>query len=238
MTGEALALPLVQARAPEVAGIDLRCCSVEALLGEVRGASLVVADPPRPYEGGVEGHGRADDHYDVLTVADIRRHVIAAWDCAADDAYLLLWSVWPFLMDPDPDTGWPIHGIPPWRGVTGGGWTKTGQINAGYHWRGHSEPVLVYRKGNPRPTATIRSSEVTEIIRAKQRHSEKPLPWARDHVRAFCPPDGLVFDLYAGMAPYARACAAEGRRYVGAEIDAQRHADAMGLLAGMVGVAR
>jgi hypothetical protein len=33
----------------------------------------------------------------------------------------------------------------------------------------------------------------------------------------------------------ARACALEGRRYVGAEIDPERHAKALGLLANAIG---
>lgn len=234
MTDEALTLPLVQARAPEVAGIDLRCCSVDALLDEVRGASLVVADPPWLYTVSGGGNGTVSGRYGCLPVSSIAGHLDAAWDCAADDAYLLLWATWPILMDAG--DGFPLHGWGRWEGVSGGAWLKTGRPGVGFHWRGQVEPALLYRKGRPRPQAMALSGHQTE--QRAGRHSEKPLPWAREHVRAFAPPGGLVFDLYAGMAPYARACAAEGRRYVGAEIDSARHADAMGLLAGMVGVAR
>jgi hypothetical protein len=39
-----------------------------------------------------------------------------------------------------------------------------------------------------------------------------------------------VLDLYAGMAPLARACLGTGRRYLGAEIDLERHKQALGRL--------
>ena len=39
--------------------------------------------------------------------------------------------------------------------------------------------------------------------------------------------DGSTLDLYAGMAPMARACHRTGRRYIGAEIDPERHRQAM-----------
>lgn len=226
-------------RPPVPAGIDLRCCSVSVLLGEVESAHLVVADPPWMYRAGVPGHGRMGDHYEGLTIPVILDHLEQAYDCAADDAYLLLWATWPILMD---SAGFPIHGWGRWKGVTGGAWGKSGRIGTGYHWRGNSEPLLIYRKGSPKPCDTIVNHHVTDRSdggapgNSGVTHSEKPLPWARDHVRAFCPPGGLVFDLYAGMAPYARACVAEGRRYVGAEIDEARHARALGLLAGRVGL--
>lgn len=35
------------------------------------------------------------------------------------------------------------------------------------------------------------------------------------------------FELYAGLAPLARACLGTGRRYIGAEIDPERHLKAM-----------
>ena len=40
-----------------------------------------------------------------------------------------------------------------------------------------------------------------------------------------------VLDLYAGLGTVAEACALEGRRYVGAEVDPDRHARALGLVA-------
>lgn len=219
-------------RPPTLEGIDLRCCDVAEVLASANTASLVVADPPWMYRAGVPGHGFMEDHYSGLTIPEIISHLDAAWDSAAHDAYLLLWATWPILMDAR--SHFPIHGVGRWVGLTGGAWMKTVKLGTGYHWRGQTEPTLIYRKGKPKPGATIRSGHITEngVGPKAVQHSEKPLPWARDHVRAFCPPGGLVLDLYAGMAPYARACVAEGRRYIGAEIDEDRHQRALGLLAG------
>ena len=63
-------------------------------------------------------------------------------------------------------------------------------------------------------------------------HSEKPIEWQRAMVRRWTDPGGLVLDLYAGLAPMARACKAEGRSYLGAEIDPERHRHAMAKLDG------
>lgn len=61
-------------------------------------------------------------------------------------------------------------------------------------------------------------------------HSEKPIVWLRNMVRAWTEPGDLVVDLYAGLTPLARACHLEGRRYIGAEIETDRHQEAMGRL--------
>lgn len=218
---------------PTLDGIDLRCCDVATLLGEVRGAKLVVADPPWQYDNaGTRGNdnagtrGNAEDQYDLLRIEDIVEHVDAAWDSAAPDSYLALWCTWPKLWEWS-EASRSLR----WAYISGGAWTKTHGIGVGFHWRGDSEPLLLYRKGKPKSLATIRNAHSTP--RSEAIHSEKPLGWARDHVRAWCSPGGTVLDLYAGMAPYARAAHLEGRRYVGAEIDQQRHADALGLLAGV-----
>lgn len=216
---------------PVPPGVDLRCADVGEVLPTVSGASLVVADPPWSYRNGQ--NGRAAEHYDLLPLERILEHVDGAWDAAADDAYLLLWVTFPCLAE------WmEVHGGLRWRFLSGGAWVKTGQVGVGYHWRGEAEPVLLYGKGRPRPHAMARSGYTARrpacAGNSATNHSEKPQPWAHDHVRAFCPPDGLVLDVYAGMAPYARACALEGRRYVGAEIDPDRHRRALGLLAGAV----
>jgi tRNA/tmRNA/rRNA uracil-C5-methylase (TrmA/RlmC/RlmD family) len=46
------------------------------------------------------------------------------------------------------------------------------------------------------------------------------------------PPGGLVLDLYAGLGsvPEAVVMAGEGRRYIGAEIDEDRHAAALAIV--------
>ena len=213
---------------PTQAGIDLRCCDVAELLAEVRGADLVHADPPWVYRsGGVfrgweEGQaGRVEDHYGVLTDTDIADHIAAAYECAADDAYLLLWCTWPKLGE------WMAQDCGRWAYKTGGSWHKLGRIGVGFHVRGDSEPWLIYVKGKPRPLGTLSNAWSSY----RQAHSEKPDRPLADAVASFCGSGGLVFDLYAGLGPAARACLSVGASYIGAEIDPERHRAALSRLA-------
>lgn len=104
---------------------------------------------------------------------------------------------------------------------------KTGTFGVGYHWRGQSEPVAVFTKGAcGRPAENLINAHVSRPTN----HSEKPVDWMRQWVLAWTSPGDLVLDLYAGMAPLARACLGTCRRYVGAEIDPVRHAEALGRL--------
>ncbi len=227
-------LPLLGARKPPSllgAGIDLRCCDVAELLADMQAtgerAVLVVADPPWMYSAGVPGHGFMGDHYEGLSKEAIAAHVREVGDIVGEDAYLALWCTWPMLGQ------WMEHPVAPWGYKSGGSWHKLVKLGTGYHWRGQTEPLLLYTIGKPKPSATIRAGHETHngVGALSMSHSEKPLGWAREHVRAFCPPGGIVLDLYAGMAPYARACLLEGRQYRGAEIDPERHAMALALLA-------
>jgi hypothetical protein len=207
--------------APSIPGIDLRCCDVAALFDEVRGARLVHADPPWTYDN-AGCRGNAEDNYGVLDCAGIAAHLDAAWDCAADDAYLLCWTTWPKLMEwAEASRG------SRWTYKSGGSWAKIGRLGVGFHWRGDSEPLLLYVKGNPRP---LDHGISNSHISAREEHSEKPTPFLRRCLLGFTAPGDLVLDLYAGLAPMARACRMEGRQYLGAEIDPVRHAAAMSLL--------
>jgi len=154
---------------------------------------------------------------------DIVQTVDAAYDSAADSAYMLLWSTWPTIGE------WFAASLKNhrWRHVTGGSWHKSNGIGIGYHVRGDSEPWLLYAKGEPRPFGTLRNAWRAP----RRRHSEKPAEPLRAFVSAMSQPGDLVLDLYAGLAPLARVCMQTGRRYVGAEIDAERHAVAQSRLA-------
>ena len=95
---------------------------------------------------------------------------------------------------------------------------------------GRSEPVLVYTKQGK--TTTHRGEDLGNAYTSVPgAHSVKPADWLRAWLMRWTDPGDLVVDLYAGMAPLAHACLATGRRYVGAEIDEERHARACGLLA-------
>jgi hypothetical protein len=81
-------------------GIDLRCCDVREMLRSVRGAALVVADPPWQYarEAGV-ANPETHDIYDGMSEGDIADVLDLAHDSAADDARLACWATWPKLRE-------------------------------------------------------------------------------------------------------------------------------------------
>lgn len=203
--------------------IALHCVDVVTLFDTVRGARIVHADPPWDYGGreNCRGDGtRSGLDYAVFGYDTVLAHLDAAYDCAEDNAYLLLWTTWPHL------AFWlaAAEGKTRWRYLSGGVWAKTGGIGVGLHWRGDSEPLLLYGKGKPRPL--LRNLRNT-YVGPRTRHSEKPDAWLSQVFTALAEPDALVFDLYAGLGSAARACAASGRRYIGAEIDPARYAEAV-----------
>lgn len=212
--------------APE--SIDLRCADVRDVVRDVRGATLIHADPPWQYarEAGV-ANPETHDIYGGMTEADISAVLDAAYDCAEPGARLVCWATWPKLME------WLQAGGagPRWEYVTGGAWTKVlHNGGVGYHWRSTTEPVLMFAKrGAPMPLDTS-VRHYNGHTSPSQEHSRKPLTWLRGMVRAWTPPGAMVLDLWAGLAPMAGACKLEGRRYIGAEIDADRHAMALTLL--------
>ena len=205
-------------------GIDLRCCSVEELLGDMPGEpALIVADPPWGYSQ-APGVASPDLQYSTVTDAQIARWIDAAWD-TSPNARLALWCTWPKLGE-----WWAAaqaQGLR-WEYTSGGSWHKAGSPGVGHHWRGHSEIVLMYTKGTP-PTAPsmLRNAHTSQ----RQRHSEKPVGWMAEWLERWTSPGDLVLDLFAGLGPMARACARSGRRYVGAELDPERYRQAVDRLA-------
>ncbi len=230
-------LSLVSVSAPKIpASIDLRNCSVDEVFDEVRGARLVFVDPPWTYSNSGDKTRSAASHYPCLTMDDIVRHVRSSYECAADDAYMIVWATFPLLAE------WMAVATPEniqWTYVTGGAWAKTGAPGSGFHWRGNAEPILIYRKGKPKPCTTkiLRSTHVTEQHRGSRRsgealaHSEKPISYQANMIEVWSNPDDLVFDVYAGLCSVGRACKRTGRRYIGCEIDTERHRSAVDRIA-------
>ena len=231
---------------------DLRCCDVAVLLADLAAkgerVDLVVADPPWAYNGNggnVSRSGAADDHYECLPLGAIREHMESARRLAAGGSRCLLWTTWAFL---PAVTGWAARytgsdrvDLCGWRWVSGGSWCKSeapdeegqrqGQPGMGYHLRSsESEPFLVLAGSGPHARADVPGAWVEA---GDGYYSSKPIAWQAYAVRGWCPPGGLVLDLYVGLGSVARAVrrAGEGRRYVGAEIDPERHAGALALLA-------
>jgi hypothetical protein len=222
-------LTLVSVEPPPVPGIDLRLCSVDTLIADASlhgQAALILADPPWSYTQD-PGATSAADHYDGLPVDAIARSLADAVALARPGCRLGVWSTWPldeeWMRAVLACSGWP------WRYITGGSWIKLGGApGIGYHWRGESEPIRVYAAEGPtgRPRTTLASAHIE-----RGPHSEKPLPWLVAMVEAWTDPGDLVVDLYAGLAPLADACILTGRRYVGAELDPERHRRALGMVA-------
>lgn len=200
------------------ATIDLRRCDVADLLREVRGARLVIADPPWMYER--EAGAANPETFGIFAGLDmptIVAHLDATYDCAGPDARLAVWYTFP------KDQEWSDAGNAGkrWGGrVSGGAWTKHPHVGVGHHWRGWVEPVALFTKGS---TGRCREMLGNGHISAPDEHSYKPVAWMRRWIRAWTDPGDLVLDVYAGLGSVAVACALEGRRYVGAEIDEERH---------------
>lgn len=220
---------LTVATPPPPASIDLRCCDVVELLGAARDARLIVADPPWQYSVGAEGKGKAQPElngiYNCIDDRMIAAHLDLAFDSAGKACRLAVWYTFP------KDAEWDAAGRAGKRWgpiTTGGAWLKTGQVGVGYHWRGQVEPVAVFTRGS---TGRCRELLLNGYQSPPSDHSEKPIEWLRAWVRAWTDPGDLVLDLYAGHGVMARACLLEGRRYMGAEIDPKRHAEALARLA-------
>ena len=233
---------------PAIPGVDLRCCRndeliawcVEQLGGEFPGAGLVHFDPAWLYKNnsGRKGSKTAEEHYECETLGDIVRTIDAAYDIAGDDCYLLIWNTFPTAREWfEAEIDASRDGRFRWTFVSGGCWTKhhlehDGSVNEcapgiGFHWRGDSEPIWLYRKGKPKPRGFVRNANVQPRT---DNHSEKPVEWLTKLIAAFSDPGDTVVDLYAGLAPVADACLKTGRLYLGAELDEKRHGEALALI--------
>lgn len=211
---------------------------------ELGGAKLIIVDAP--WDGYEQRPGAAapDESFPVLSLAEIGEHLAAAFDGAHDDgARMAVWHTWALLAEgiagmassilseTEEESGWP-HVLNPgeWHGpVSGGAWVKdVPQPGVGYHWRGHAEPVLLYTCGQTDRVegAALRSGFVTTERTA---HSQKPEEWLTSWVEHWTQPGDLVLELYVGKSPLPSICAKLGRRFVGAEIDPARHAEALNL---------
>lgn len=231
--------------------IDLRCCDVREMLRDAEsrigsdffGADLVVADSPWGEYDQQPGVASPEGVYLCRTLDEIGEDLeLAAGVCGT--ARLLSWHCWPLLVEGlaavcDPGgrpTPWRRVLRPAgWRPVSGGSWSKADQQGVGHHWLGRNEPALLYVRtvGGEAPYLDRSEDCGNAYVSVPGAHSVKPEDWHAAMIRRWVPPGGLVVDLYAGLGGVARAvlAAGEGRRYLGSEIDPQRHAIAVGLTA-------
>lgn len=205
-------------------GIDLRCCTVDELLSNMPDRpALIIADPPWSYSQ-APGVANPDLQYRTITDQQIAALLDNAYDLSVD-ARLVVWCTWPKLGE-----WWTAAksmGFR-WKYKTGGSWHKKPNAGVGYHWLGNSELALLYVKGSPGiKWGSLSNAHESE----RQKHSEKPVEWMAQWIERWTEPGDLVCDLFAGMAPVARACMATGRRYVGAEIDPERYRQAVDRIA-------
>jgi len=209
--------------------IDLRCADARDV--DWPEADLVLTDPPWTY---TQAHGAsvAGDHYVGLA------HVEIAGILGRLQALrMAMWCTWPLLGEWTQATeNWASWGRP----TTGGAWVKSragdsGHYGPGFHWSGCSEMVLVYTNGGGHCDRSVRLRNAW--IEPPTQHSRKPVEWQAQMIRRWSPPGGLVLDPFCGLGSVAEAVlvAGEGRRYLGTEIDPERHAGALSLIAQRAG---
>lgn len=190
-------------------------------------ARLAIVDAPWSYGGAtVPGHG-ASDHYGGIPVPNIVNGLIALREACLPDAWLITWVTLPvqFEFFREILAARPLGSTWPWEYVTGGVWGKRGRVGVGRRVRGDAELWLVFRVGNPPTHALDSNFEGTDLDEtARKGHSQKPHETTLRQVRTFAGPDELVLDPYAGeFGTVGKACIQAGRRYLGAEIDHDRH---------------
>ncbi len=207
-------------------GIDLRCCSIEDIFRESITPDLVIADPP--WQHGSYGFGKnrgAMSKYASIELDECVEHIRIAASMLADPGYLIVWQRGVLM----PHWFKRHHAIQA-KYVSMGAWVKSDKTGIGYHWRGVSEFALLYKKGKPSPRGHV----LNGVSAPRRSHSEKPIEWQAELIRAFCPEGGLVLDMYAGLGSVAHACVLANARYLGAEIDPKRYAlarEGLGLFA-------
>ena len=185
---------------------------------------LAIFDPAWSQYTQQAGQADPSKSYLVLSEEVIGAHLQDGVRLLKPGGRLVLWACWPLLVE-----ALGGEGLPPWldvpglRWVTGGAWDKRGQLGVGYHWRGHSEPVLVGVKAGGaagRAAIPLRNS----FSSTKADHSAKPAGWMADWIRGWVPEGGRVLEPYAGLGSGAVATllAGGGRHYVGWELDPER----------------
>lgn len=146
--------------------------------------AVILADPPwRFVTRSAKGLEKSPEaHYPCMDLEAIA--ALPVGEVAGPRCWLALWTTWPMLAETlgvvegwsDPDA--------PWRYVSGGSWHKKTAngldgFGTGYTFRSSSEPLLLFKKGDPRwHSKSERNSWATEetwAIEAKLReNSRKP----------------------------------------------------------------
>ena len=138
---------------------------------------VILADPPWSYSNsGIRG--AAANIYPTMSDADILSLPISQF--AAEDCVLLMWSTWPKLAEVCIPTvkAWGFDYVTgfPWIKITDVSMTLWGEIEikvpygVGFWSRGTSEPLLIARRGNPKPPP----NGFVGLLSPNLHHSRKP----------------------------------------------------------------
>jgi N6-adenosine-specific RNA methylase IME4 len=119
---------------------------------------VILADPAWSYDNS-GCRGAAANQYGTMSNDEIMS--LPVRDFAADDCVLLMWATWPKLDEVCLPTlrAWGFRYVTafPWIKVTDVSHTLWGELNisvpygVGFWARGASEPLLIGRRGNPKP---------------------------------------------------------------------------------------
>ncbi len=138
---------------------------------------VILADPPWSYSNSGT-RGAALNIYPTMTDAAIRALPIEP--LAEDDAVLLLWATWPKLaevcLSVIPAWGFQYVTAFPWIKVTDVSYDLWGELRidvpygVGFWARGTSEPLLIAKRGNPKPPP----NGFIGLLSPNLAHSRKP----------------------------------------------------------------
>lgn len=155
---------------------------------------VIYSDPPWKFlTRSPKGVGRKspDHHYPTETIEDLCAMPVG--QVAARDAFLFMWVTWPHL--PHAFTLAEAYGF---TYSTGGPWAKqsstgrTWQFGTGYIFRSASEPLLVFRRGNPR---WLLKNERNLWVAPVREHSRKP-DLVRDMIARGVAPDVPKLEMF------------------------------------------
>lgn len=241
MTGQA---SLFGAPIPKLAGgAEVLCADASTAIGRAReagGARLSLVDPPWDRFSQRPGVAAPDESYIVQPLEIIAAHLALIAEASLPDARMAVWHSGALLAEAIREVTrgtplgkrWaPVLDPPGWELTTSGAWVKpTPEPGVGYHWRGHAEAVLVYVRGTP---GRVRAADLRSGYASPPgAHSAKPEEWTEQWIRYWSQPGDLILVPYVGLGGDVRAALRVGeRRVIGAELDAKRHAEAIGWIA-------
>jgi len=126
---------------------------------------VIYADPPWQYGDERSGFGGAIDHYNTMTMEELKSMPVSS--LSEDNAVLFLWGTAPLLLEA-------IDLIEAWgfKYKTNIVWDKV-RANLGNYTSVRHEHLFIATKGSGVPDNTIRVDSV-QVVERTSRHSEKP----------------------------------------------------------------